>query len=320
MSRARTCWSACSETVEKLIRSPTTMAIVMGVLIAVVDRCSVRAGFLVISAGRNSSRWLPTWTWSPPLIGTPTARSIRTPLSLTPLLEVSTTRARDSWGSTRNSRWLRETARSLVSRIRCASATPEHSRPTKSLSNWGRARSSGAPGSRTTYPNGSPSSVVFVSSLIGSEPTDRSELQSPAVRADELADIPERGPGEADCEHRRSSPFGPSGWTTLATVDEREEIGNKREVSSPPAAGHVGGLRGHSAAAGCRVPPTEGLVESDSTLGLALPGYEIGTELGRGAFGVVIAGRHRQLGRDVAIKQLSPGLIKSDSVRSRFLV
>ena len=61
-------------------------------------------------------------------------------------------------------------------------------------------------------------------------------------------------------------------------------------------------------------------MESDSTLGLALPGYEIGTELGRGAFGVVIAGRHRQLGRDVAIKQLSPGLIKSDSVRSRFLV
>lgn len=40
----------------------------------------------------------------------------------------------------------------------------------------------------------------------------------------------------------------------------------------------------------------------------ALPGYELGAELGRGAFGLVIAARHRQLDRDVAIKVLGrPG-------------
>jgi len=48
-------------------------------------------------------------------------------------------------------------------------------------------------------------------------------------------------------------------------------------------------------------------VEIESTLGGALPGYEIGAELERGACGVVLAGRHRQLGREVAIKQMSPG-------------
>jgi serine/threonine-protein kinase len=60
-------------------------------------------------------------------------------------------------------------------------------------------------------------------------------------------------------------------------------------------------------------------VEIESTLAEALPGYEIGVELGRGAFGVVLAGRHRQLGREVAIKQLSPGLVGDDAVRARFL-
>ena len=60
-------------------------------------------------------------------------------------------------------------------------------------------------------------------------------------------------------------------------------------------------------------------MEIESTLGVALPGYDIGAELGRGAFGVVLAGRHRQLGREVAIKQLSPGLVSDVSVRSRFL-
>lgn len=60
-------------------------------------------------------------------------------------------------------------------------------------------------------------------------------------------------------------------------------------------------------------------MDNESTLQAALPGYEIGTELGRGAFGVVVAGRHRQLNRDVAIKLLSPGLVQNDVVRARFL-
>src|SRR3712207_5527962 len=37
----------------------------------------------------------------------------------------------------------------------------------------------------------------------------------------------------------------------------------------------------------------------------ALPAYDVGGVLGRGGFGVVLAGRHRQLDRRVAIKQLS---------------
>jgi len=50
----------------------------------------------------------------------------------------------------------------------------------------------------------------------------------------------------------------------------------------------------------------------------ALPGYDIGDELGRGGWGVVLAGRHRRLGRDVAIKQLPPAFAGDPDVRSRF--
>lgn len=60
-------------------------------------------------------------------------------------------------------------------------------------------------------------------------------------------------------------------------------------------------------------------MDSPAILETALPGYEIGVELGRGAYGVVVSGRHRQLGREVAIKQLSPSLVDNRSVRARFL-
>ncbi|HEX3542081.1 MAG TPA: serine/threonine-protein kinase [Acidimicrobiales bacterium] len=50
----------------------------------------------------------------------------------------------------------------------------------------------------------------------------------------------------------------------------------------------------------------------------ALPEYDIGGELGRGGFGVVLAGRHRQLRRDVAIKELPPALAADPRVRARF--
>jgi serine/threonine protein kinase len=50
-----------------------------------------------------------------------------------------------------------------------------------------------------------------------------------------------------------------------------------------------------------------------------LPGYDIGAELGRGGYGVVLAGTHRQLGRKVAIKELPPKLASDPGVRSRFL-
>ncbi|WP_007514696.1 MULTISPECIES: WD40 repeat domain-containing serine/threonine protein kinase [Pseudofrankia] len=39
----------------------------------------------------------------------------------------------------------------------------------------------------------------------------------------------------------------------------------------------------------------------------ALPGYELGAQLGQGAFGLVLAGRHQELHRDVAIKVLPAG-------------
>ena len=51
----------------------------------------------------------------------------------------------------------------------------------------------------------------------------------------------------------------------------------------------------------------------------ALPAYEIGGELGRGASGIVIAGRHRQLGRAVAIKQMKPEVSADPAVGERFL-
>jgi Protein kinase domain/Kelch motif/Galactose oxidase, central domain len=51
----------------------------------------------------------------------------------------------------------------------------------------------------------------------------------------------------------------------------------------------------------------------------ALPSYEIGEELGRGSTGVVLAARHRQLGRDVAIKLLPPELAENPLVRRRFV-
>jgi serine/threonine-protein kinase len=60
--------------------------------------------------------------------------------------------------------------------------------------------------------------------------------------------------------------------------------------------------------------------ESTDELASALPGYEIGGVLGRGAFGVVLAGRHRQLSRPVAIKQLPRSFSDRPEVRLRFSV
>ncbi|MBL7495814.1 serine/threonine protein kinase [Frankia sp. CNm7] len=46
------------------------------------------------------------------------------------------------------------------------------------------------------------------------------------------------------------------------------------------------------------------MIFDEARVAAALPGYELGAQLGRGAFGVVLAGRHRELHRDVAIKVL----------------
>src|SRR5581483_6874716 len=57
----------------------------------------------------------------------------------------------------------------------------------------------------------------------------------------------------------------------------------------------------------------------EEAVGAALPLYEVEGELGHGAWGVVLAGRHRQLGRDVAIKQLPRSFGADPAVRSRFI-
>lgn len=51
----------------------------------------------------------------------------------------------------------------------------------------------------------------------------------------------------------------------------------------------------------------------------ALPAYEVEGEIGRGAYGRVLSGRHRRLGRRVAIKQLSASLAHDESYRAAFL-
>jgi serine/threonine-protein kinase len=53
-------------------------------------------------------------------------------------------------------------------------------------------------------------------------------------------------------------------------------------------------------------------------LAAALPAYEVGDELGRGAFGIVLAARHRHLNRSVAIKQLPRAFGEDPAVRARF--
>ena len=54
-------------------------------------------------------------------------------------------------------------------------------------------------------------------------------------------------------------------------------------------------------------------------LSVALPRYDIGEELGRGGLGVVYEGRHRGLGRPVAIKLLSNTLGADAGLRERFI-
>jgi len=50
-----------------------------------------------------------------------------------------------------------------------------------------------------------------------------------------------------------------------------------------------------------------------------LPSYELGEELGRGAWGVVFAATHRSLGRQVAVKYLPAAFSADPAARDRFL-
>jgi len=57
---------------------------------------------------------------------------------------------------------------------------------------------------------------------------------------------------------------------------------------------------------------------TDQRPGGALPGDEIGGELGRGAMGEVQAGRHTRLDRDIAIMQGPEGFDRYERTRGRF--
>ncbi len=51
----------------------------------------------------------------------------------------------------------------------------------------------------------------------------------------------------------------------------------------------------------------------------ALPGYDVGDEIGRGGWGVVLRAEHRQLGRPVAVKELPRAFAADPGVRQRFV-
>ena len=51
----------------------------------------------------------------------------------------------------------------------------------------------------------------------------------------------------------------------------------------------------------------------------ALPGFDIGGQIGRGGCGVVLSGIHRQLHRQVAIKKIPPQFAEDPAVRRRFI-
>ncbi len=57
---------------------------------------------------------------------------------------------------------------------------------------------------------------------------------------------------------------------------------------------------------------------ADASVDEALPGYEVSGELGRGAMGEVLAGRHVRLERSVAIKRLPSVFADDPEVRARF--
>ncbi len=58
------------------------------------------------------------------------------------------------------------------------------------------------------------------------------------------------------------------------------------------------------------------MIVNQARVAAALPGYDLGTELGNGAQGLVLAGRHRRLNRDVAVKVLDVG--HDDGAVARF--
>jgi tRNA A-37 threonylcarbamoyl transferase component Bud32 len=61
------------------------------------------------------------------------------------------------------------------------------------------------------------------------------------------------------------------------------------------------------------------LASTDPAIREALAAYEIEAVIGRGSWGVVMKARHRQLGREVAVKQLPTEFASQEEVRRRFV-
>jgi hypothetical protein len=61
------------------------------------------------------------------------------------------------------------------------------------------------------------------------------------------------------------------------------------------------------------------VTDERAALAAVLPAYDLGEELGRGTWGVVVAARHRALGRMVAVKQLPRTFATDQDIRERFV-
>ena len=61
------------------------------------------------------------------------------------------------------------------------------------------------------------------------------------------------------------------------------------------------------------------MTSPEARIRAALPGYDIGPEVGRGGCGVVLSGMHLRLRRPVAIKQIPPQFADDAAVRRRFV-
>jgi len=61
------------------------------------------------------------------------------------------------------------------------------------------------------------------------------------------------------------------------------------------------------------------MMSNEEAIRAALPGYDVGGQVGRGGCGIVLSGVHRQLRRPVAIKQIPPQFLDDAAVRRRFV-
>jgi len=97
-------------------------------------------------------------------------------------------------------------------------------------------------------------------------------------------------------------PFGESAsWFAGFPVIMLRLTGNAAGGTSHRPYGGYGGRHGATVLPACLAAAREVIV-SERLIAAAAPGYKIGDALGRGGFGLVVAGRHKRLKRDVAIK------------------